>query len=234
VKSYTFVALMVIFIFSCTSENERKREDTKRKEESACQYNLTFIAEGSNYLSRKDKLTFLVGKKILSIDKIFSVDSIAQAVKYYKSKKNNNQNIAEVVTIGVKKKDGTFDDVWSWENPITITAAGYGIEEFSIFLDSSNSSFDGKLESRLNISFKTKDYDNGYRLYTLNYIYDRENWVLVSRERINTIIDEITTQETAYCVDTLNNNCMTKGHHFNLTHDYIFRLDDRICYPEDE
>lgn len=229
-KNIKAIVILSFVVISACNNPELNTISDSDKDPGTKIYNLEFVANDSEYKMVDSKATFLIRNHILSKKRIFSADSISEALRYYKSNGGSTSGIAEVFTISVKKNDGSYDDVWIWKNPITLTKNGYGKEEFVLYLDSSNALYNGKSQSRLNINFKTKDYDNGYRLYTLNYIYRNFNWELISRERVNTIPDEITLEETAYCIDTINNNCKITGQKFLLNHDYIFRLNNRVCY----
>ncbi len=73
-----------------------------------------------------------------------------------------------MTTIKIKKKDGTYENVWNYKNKIDVDEEnhGYSIYELKISLEESYARFNNKLESRLHINFKTVDYDDGYKLYT--------------------------------------------------------------------
>lgn len=228
------ILLISILMFGCKKDGSKKDQanmyGTKYTSDSIY-YDLNLGELSNVYLKKNGKYTFVVVKKIVVNGKDFGADNIDEALVFLKENKVLNDNyICEVINIGLRRTDGSFEIIWNWKNYITVNKFGYGKFNFSVYLDASNGEFNGLLQDRLHINFKTIDTDNGYKLYTLNYIYEDSNWVLVEREKINTIVSEFEHSETAYCTDTTNTRCIIRAKKFNLNYDYIFSLSDRVCY----
>jgi hypothetical protein len=187
------------------------------------------------YQDSKSNLIFLVTREVEVLKKNFggfnSVDlTAAKAYAIQHQGAQDGGNVYLVTKISIKEINGSYDNVWTYRNIIDFDENSYTVNLFKIYLEDSFSEYNGKLQSRLHINFKTIDSDNGYKLYTLNYINNNAQWQLISREEISTITNEVNHEEVGYCIDTINSNCITKANKFNLTHDYIERLSNRNCY----
>jgi hypothetical protein len=200
-------------------------------------YKLSIDCKNEEYFQdEKSNLLFLVTREVKVLNKNFGgyeKANLSEAKKYSIENKDkfDGGNVYLVTKISIRKKDGFYDDVWVYKNIIDIHEEdnSYSIYELKIFLEDSYAEYNGKVQSRLHINFKTVDYDDGYKLYTLNYIYKDNLWQLVSRERICTIPQDINKEEIGYCRDTINDNCVLKAKKFDLTNDYIMNYSHLEC-----
>jgi hypothetical protein len=187
------------------------------------------------FINKKNELTYLVTREVMVGDVNFGgfqAVKMNEAIDYYKSMNQNNERTALnlVTKISIKEKDGRFDAVWSYSNPISITDVGYGVFELKIYLEESYARYNGKLQSRLHINFKTVDYDDGYKLYTLSYFFNKNQWELVQRERICTIQKDINNEHFGYCKDTINDRIQITSNKFKLEYNHVFNFNNAICF----
>jgi hypothetical protein len=244
VSSY-FLFILFIGLFSC---KENKLVNSKYSIENICNSTLTIVndhsdsafykkwvytTDSSYYTDSNGNLIFLITSKIISLGTDFGIanaENINKSIQHYRDNfMYINDGAYFLYTISILKKNKIFEAIWQWENPITIDEYGFGIIDLRVSLDASYSNFNNVPQSIIHLQFKTQDYDNGYKSYTLNYVYENKNWKLLYREKINTNRNG-REEEVGYCIDTVNYNCQKQGTFFNLTFDDVVQLDDRICY----
>ncbi|MFC6097121.1 hypothetical protein ACFPVY_10745 [Flavobacterium qiangtangense] len=233
--------IIILLFITLTSCNQRENFNLGEKKNSkafivdfdadSVYYRLNVGHENENYYQdEKLNLLYLVTREVYVDDINFGAfnneTSLSKAENY---SKENGRNVYLVTKISIKKTDETYEDVWDYKNKIDFNENGYGLFTIKIFLEESCAEYKGNIQSRLHINFKTIDYDDGYKLYTLNYIFENKNWQLVSRERVCTIPNDINREEIGYCIDTINNNCKKFGNKFNLTYEDVFKLSNTEC-----
>lgn len=238
-KTVNSIIILVFFTFlSCNKKHNVKSEKNILNSTSSyvnynadsVYYKLNTGSESDKYYhDEKSNLLYLVTREVYVGDKSFG----GYKEQDWSDAKNYSKKIDKraylVTKIKIKKVDETYEDVWEYKNEINFNEEGYGLFILKIFIEESYAEYNGKVQNRLHINFKKVDYDDGYKLYTLNYIYNKKTWELVSRERICTIPNDINQEELGYCIDTINYRCKKKGNKFDLTYDDIFNLDSGIC-----
>ncbi len=240
----TVSKLFLLFFITLTSCNKKSLSTNKNQilnsttsyvnyELDSVYYKINVGSENKNYYQdKRGNFLFLVTREVF-LDNNKNLGGLKQYKWFNEAKKyvkNKDKKVYLGSKIGVKKIDGTYDYIWNYKSEITINNKGYGVYELQISLDDSYANYYNKLESHLHINFKTVDNDNGYKLYTLNYIYEDNQWHLVSRERICTIPKDINNEEIGYCIDTINSNCEIKANKFSLTYNNIFDLNNANCF----
>ena len=238
------IKIFLLSFITLTSCNKRKSLSTENNilsstssyidyDADSVYYKISVGYENDNYYQdKKANLLYLVTKEVY-LDNNKNLGGFKHSNWYNEAKnhlKNKDKSVYLITKIGIRKIDKTFDYIWTYKSEININNNGYGVYELQISLEDSYAEYNNQLESRLHIHFKTVDYNEGYKLYTLNYTHKENQWKLVSREKICTIPKEINSEQIGYRIDTVNNNCRRNGNKFNLTNDYIFRLSNANCF----
>ncbi len=190
-------------------------------------YKLPFdITENSDYeIDENGKITILVTKCITSCGKIFvGNDNIANGLKYFRENCGISEKIKgiyELHTISIKKLNSNiYEPIWIWKNPITIEDYGFGKYSLLLNLEAMDFYKNGKIQSRLNLNFKTTDEESGYILYTISFVNSSKGWKLVSREQVNTIITENNCDR--YLCDTiLENFTVTESEKWEFSNEFF-------------
>ncbi|MDI9308769.1 MAG: hypothetical protein QM535_01040 [Limnohabitans sp.] len=237
----SIVIFFFLILFTCSKNSSKSSKDILNSSISYVNYEADSVFykidiacnDQKLYRDEKSNLIFLVTKEVYFGDKKignYNQSNWFNELKEYS--KNSNKLVYLVTKVSIKKNDGVYDDIWEYKNEITINKDGYGVNDLVVSLGDSYAEFNKKLQSRLNINFKTKNSDNGYKQYTLNYINKNGQWLLVSRERICTISNDINNEQIGYCVDTINYKCKITEKKFYLTNDDLFNLGNEICNGE--
>lgn len=147
------------------------------------------------YTDNAGNLIFLITKRVFSsnIDRgIANKDNIGNAIKHHtdSNRHYSQNNIYFLYTISILNSKRIFEPVWNWKNFLYLNDNGYSVFDVDVRLEASYSEFRGKPQSMVRLNFKTKDYDNGYILYTLNYSNSKGIWQLLFREKVNTVLSE--------------------------------------------
>lgn len=239
------ILLFFLYIFSFYSCNDKSRDATTvdvlnsgvtvvNNDADSSFYKIDAgVTNKKYYEDTKGNNLFLITKTIVALDKDFGVPSsknVKEALDYYENNKYkfDTKNISFLFSINILHRNGGYETVWKWENNIYPNKDGFSVFDLNLSMDASYSEIMGKSQSVVHLYFKTRDYNNGYKQYTLNYTNENGLWKLLSREKINTVLTD--NDEVGYCVDTVNHYCQKAGEVFELTLDNITRLDDRVCY----
>lgn len=170
-------------------------------------------------------ITLLVTKCLNSCEKKFvGKDNVVNGLKYFREncgKSQNKSGVYELHTISIKKLNSNFfEPVWYWKNPIKVEDYGFGKYSLLLSLDATDFYKNGKIQSRLNLNFKTIDEECGYILYTISFINTPKGWKLVSREQVNTLLNK-NNCERYFCDTILENFLITESEKWDFSNEFF-------------
>lgn len=184
------------------------------------------IEKNSDYeIDDNGNITLLVTKSIISCEKIFvGKDYIVNGLKYFREncgKIQSESGVYELHTISIKKLNSNFFvPVWYWKNPIKVEDYGFGKYNLLLNLDASDFYKNGKIQSRLNLNFKSIDEECGYIQYTMSFVSTPKGWKLVSREQVNTLLN-INNCERYFSDTILEKFVTTESEKWDFSNDFF-------------
>lgn len=135
---------------------------------------------------------------------------VNKAVQY--AQKINSSNVTQKFAVHIKNSKGKFEEVLYLYNRVSISFSNdpqhpvhYGIYELGASLEDGSLEHSGKYRECLKVTFKEKDYEDGYRMATFNFIQDKTQWQLASTESFNNESHPDYAVKEVYKKDTLNN-----------------------------
>gem|GEM_PF-6552530 len=144
------------------------------------------------------------------------------------SKKKGGTRIRKLTTISVAGKNGKYIPMWEWENPINLISDGFSFREGYIELEEASRTYEGNQVSVLKINFKQPDDGDGFKIYSLSFTAKNGNWILLSRERISTVINDISNDKIGYCVDTISSQYTHFNKPIKISNEMMFNLNSKM------
>lgn len=191
-----------LFLFSCKRNNSYYYID---HDTDSTFYKID-ICDSNDYLQSPEedwKETVLLTNSIYVKDSCFGgLGNMSAAIKYAKS--INVEKPYDCITrtaISIKGTRGKFQETWIIDRNFYWPDEEFGEYAGKIEVDEGHYKIDGKNYKGIKIIEKINE--DGLSLRILNYIYQNDSWMLLSREHINTTTSE---KNYVYCKDSLNRN----------------------------
>ncbi len=241
------ILILLISVTACQQKETFKTEVANDTNTSKFQLKILDTYADSIYKTdERGKSKLLIVNKICVLDSCFNAEENMQKVfdyvKEHEKVLNSPNNIRLETFIKIKNIENIYEDVWNRSESISFyfdqDIGGqkmdlHAMSDIKIDLKECFVKYNARIAEGLKISFYDTSSDEGYKIYMLNFIRDKESWVLVSRERLNTIENEANGEPLGYCYDTINANCITtfkRNKVIKITNEMLYDLTHEKCY----
>ncbi|MFT3793658.1 hypothetical protein [Flavobacterium sp.] len=230
----TIPILFLLTLNSCCKTTFSTTPSIVNPRADSIAYKLTVVddAKKDYFFDEKGLNDLLVVNTIMVNDSNFgATENIPKAIVFAKSiNKNAGVNFRKVTTISIARKDKKNIPIWKWENPINLNDDGFSFREGHIDLEEASRDYKGSFVNCLKINFKQPDDGEGFKIYSLIFTAKNENWILVSRERISTVVNDVSNDKIGFCVDTVNSSYNHPGKTIQISKDMMFDFNGAKCY----
>lgn len=146
-----------------------------------------------------------------------------RAVKF--ARRSGKSSVNQVTTISIKKKQGVYEDLWTFKNRVyTENKVNckdcYSIYDIRISADEAFFKYQGNERAGLKVIFSEPNDGDGFRMYNFYFVRNEKEWKLAYKEKIDTHPDA----ETHYIRDNSGrfHNGSNVSKYINLAdlHDY--------------
>ena len=236
VNKSTLFFIILICLFSCNKPTHEIEKSIIDYNADSTIYKLQIIdIENSGHFQEDEygNSMILIKKNVTVGDTVFRGifgKENAKILKY--ANKNMISNGDLITSICIKNNLGNYQEVWVRKDNISFNSiSSFGIWDLRISIEETAVEYKGDYREGIKILFKENGCNvekGGYKWNMLNYIKSEkeDDWILVSRERLNTKINDVRNDRFGYKVDTLNRTCERESNHFVLGDDVVFDLNN--------
>lgn len=243
------VFIFLICIISCKQNHNYTSNAEISSDADSLRYRLRILDTYSDSIYKTDnnyRSELLVVKKICVLDSCFKPPkNMQKLMEYLKGRKDilkSSYNVRIETFIKIKNSKNIYEDVWNRSESISFyfdQKVGekrmdfYGITNTRVDLSECSVNYNNRTADGIKISFHDTTSDKGYKIYMLNFVRHEDTWVLVSRERLNTLKNDSNGEPLGYCYDSINANCNTtfkKGDVIYIHNEMMYDLTNEKCY----
>ncbi|QHI36731.1 hypothetical protein IMCC3317_21010 [Kordia antarctica] len=244
--------ILVFIFFACMISCKQNHNYTSNVEISSdadsLRYRLRILDTYSDSIYKideKGKSEILIEKKLYVLDSCFgSPKDFMKLVNHVKKRDDilNKPNDVSLKTfIKIKNIKNLYEQIWVRSEPLFPShdqLSGenkliYGLPDTRVDLSEYSVNYNNRTADGIKISFHDTTSDQGYKIYMLNFVRHEDSWILVSRERLNTLKNDSNREPLGYCYDTINANCNTrfkKGEVIYIHNEMMYDLTNEKCY----
>lgn len=239
-----FYILVLLCLPSCSDKNTVNKDIAKFRytESNPLVFKLEILENKDGvayeyFMDSKGKSTVLVTTKY-GVDPVFfeGEEGVNEAVHYAEANNLHNQLIKRN-SISILKCAQHLEEQWIMDEKVAVDYLG---ESNYVSIDSKLSVEEGwvrvagVVKNCLKIVYTEKGFEGGFRMNMLNFVYEPDQtWKLVSKERVNTLYQDVNKEQMGYCIDTLmrhQKKVFEKGKQIVITNEMMFDLGDAICF----
>lgn len=190
------------------------------------------------FIDNNGKCTTLLVTKF-GVDSIFfgGKDGFSKAINYFESN-NLDSDIVKRTSISLMNSSKNFEEIWIMDEKIPVykinERSNYGVRESKISLEDGFINHNGTVKNCIKIIYTEKGAEGGFKMNILNFIKEQnQTWKLMTRERVNTIHNDINNEKMGYCIDTLiryHNTEFENGKKIIISNEMMFSITDAKCY----
>lgn len=237
---------MCVFIFGCGQMESAEIDRPIPSGDDSNLYKLSILNVIDNsdyYVDQKGRCDVLLQRELLVDNLSFGgIENITDFIQYC-NENRMYERLAYETSISVKSSNGQFLPVWIWRDEIELDfdqkignkiGTTYSLREGRIAVEDGFLKLQDRVNACIKIKFHEPDLEAGFKTNILNFVHLKENeWQLVSRERINTMLGDVNEDSLGYCIDTINSNVGTSfqiGKVIMIDNEMMFNFSDQYCY----